>query len=62
MSILPGSEKLKCSVLETRWSSFYGFNPAQGKTYPFTLISSPLSKTAHGESLGSLGGDFVIPL
>jgi hypothetical protein len=35
--------------------------PTLGETYPFTLISFPLSRTACGELLGPLGGDFLIP-
>jgi hypothetical protein len=36
--------------------------PNSGETYLFTLISFPLSRTSHGELLGPLGGDFLIPL
>jgi hypothetical protein len=53
--------KLDSTVLETRWSDFCDFNPTQGKTYPFTPHSYPFKRTAHGEALGPLGGDFVAP-
>jgi hypothetical protein len=35
--------------------------PTPGETYPFTLISFPLSRTACGELLGPLDGYFLIP-
>jgi hypothetical protein len=61
MSILSGLAKIEWSGLQTRVSGFCGFNPTQGKTYPFTHHSSPLSRTAHGEALGPFGSDSLVP-
>jgi hypothetical protein len=45
--------------LETGVSGFCGFNPNRGKTYPFTLILSQLSRTPGGEAPRPLGGKFL---
>jgi hypothetical protein len=51
---------LSCPI-KIKLSGFCVFNPSPCVTYPFTLISYPLSRTAHGEPLGPLGGDFLAP-
>jgi hypothetical protein len=49
---------LQLSSRIIRFSAF--LTPTLGETYPFTLISSPLTRTTHGELLRPLGGDFFI--